>query len=631
MISRNPVEDIKDRLGIVDIVGRRVELRKAGRTLKGLCPFHSEKTPSFNVFPENNSYHCFGCGAHGDIFSFVMRTENLEFAEALKTLARQAGVELPSRPSQKQAAERHARLLEINEMAAEFFQMRLRNPSGKPALEYLYGRGISSDSIDSFQLGWSPDSWDGLSGHLSQRGVNEPDLVIVGLVSQRENDSGVYDRFRGRIIFPIRDEQGRLLGFGGRSLGDQQPKYLNSSDSPLFSKGACLYLIEKARQPIRSLDQAVIVEGYMDALMAHQYGERNVVASLGTALTDRQLGIIKRLTRNVTLALDADTAGALATLRGLETAREVFSEEKVVPTPRGLVRLERRLDANIEIVSLPAGTDPDDLIRQDIEQWRELLRQAKPIVDFYIERELAGVDLTSSKAVSEAIRNLLPVLAEVPDRFQQERYIQVIAQRTRMPEQLIRSELVKTNVRDSARPKRPAAPEVDLMVEAGRRGSRPSDAYLLCMLLSYPEERGELPDDLDSSEMESPAARELLRRFLDLMATNEWAGLGPWLESLEEPLRAFVEEALRLAPEGVVMSESMVREELTKTLREVRRRNLRREIDQVKLALADAESAGEDERRVLASRVEALLSSLQPLENASSEAVAWPNPSLGGG
>ena len=623
MINRSPTEEIKGRLSLVDTVGKRVDLRKTGRNLTGLCPFHSEKTPSFVVFPENDSYHCFGCGAHGDIFTFVMRSENLQFVDALKNLAGQAGIQLPSRPQNKSVAERDTRLVGINELAVQFFQARLWGSGGEPALSYLRTRGLSDKTIENAHLGWAPDDWDTLGKHLRERGVNDQDLIEVGLASTRES-GGTYDRFRGRIIFPIRNQTGKVLGFGGRNLQDQHPKYLNSPESPIFSKGACLYLIDSALQAIRERDQVVIVEGYMDALVAHQGDHVNVVATLGTALTEQQLRIIKRVTGNLILALDADTAGELATARGLERAREVFGEERVVPTSRGLMRLERQLNANIQIASLPAGLDPAELIGKDLEEWRRLIDQAKPIVEFYIERGLADVDSNSSKEVSKAVRGLLPILSEITDRFEQEKYLQIIAGRTGLARHLIRSELAKTNVRESSRPARRVSRAASQPIEAGAgsTGSQHS-TYLIAIILQQPDLVRELPDELDPAELDSPMAQELLAQLLDALAADEWVGLADWQESLEEPLRAFVQEAIERWPADRTPPRARVAEELANTVREIRRRHIGRQIDHVRMALEDSKSAGDELRHSLAKRMNELILVKKTYETAEAQALVF--------
>ena len=380
------VDEIKDRLDIVEVIQPYVPLKKAGRNYKGLCPFHAEKTPSFVVFAETGTWHCFGaCGTGGDVFTFVMKRENLSFGEALQLLAQRAGVELePQSPHAAEAEKRLDLLREINQTASTYFHHLFHHSDeAARARAYLEKRGQNRETIDRFQVGYALEQWDGLLRYLTDKGYAPADLHEAGLIIERENKSGYYDRFRGRVIVPIRDQRGRVIGFGGRVLGDQVPKYLNSPQTPLFDKSSVLFGLDQAKAGIRTAGEAVIVEGYMDVLMAHQHGLNNVVAQMGTALTEAQLRLLKRHTQRFILALDSDVAGDQATLRGLDVARQVMDREVVpVPTPRGLIRFEERLAADIRIVSLPPGRDPDEVIRESPSRWAQLIAQAKPVMDY---------------------------------------------------------------------------------------------------------------------------------------------------------------------------------------------------------------------------------------------------------
>lgn len=359
----NPLDEIRQRIDIVDVVGETVALQRAGRNYKALCPFHPEKTPSFFVFPDRQRWHCFGaCAAGGDVFAFVMRKHNLDFAGALRLLAERAGVSLRRASGRGEQAQKE-RLCQANEAAAIFFQNALFSSSaGAPALDYMTLRGIDRETAEAFQIGYSPDSWDALREHLKGRGFNEVELLRTGLLV--EGDIGLYDRFRDRLMFPIRDEQGRGVGFGSRRLketekeGDESPKYLNTPQTPIFDKGSILYGLDRAREHIRRSDLAVIVEGYMDVIAAHQHESRNVVASMGTALTERQVGFLRQLTENFVLAFDPDEAGQAASERGTLIAYE--------------------MGASIRVISLPEGRDPDQIIRSSPEIWRQLVAEARP-------------------------------------------------------------------------------------------------------------------------------------------------------------------------------------------------------------------------------------------------------------
>ncbi len=362
----NPIEEIKQRLDIVDVVGESVSLQKAGRNYRALCPFHIEKTPSFFVFPDRGVWHCFGgCATGGDVFAFVMKKENLDFSGALRVLAERAGISLARKNVAAEETEKD-RLRQANETAALFFQHALLNTqAGAATLDYLSMRGIDRQTAEGFQLGYAPDSWDALREHLKGRGFSEAELLRAGLLV--EGERGLYDRFRHRAVIPIRDGQGRAVGFGSRKLpaedggepgGDSEsPKYLNTPQTPIFDKGTILFGLDRAAESIRRADLAVIVEGYMDVIAAHQHGNGNVVASMGTALTERQLGLLRRLTENIVLAFDPDTAGQAASERGDLVAQ--------------------RMGAQVRVMKLPEGRDPDEIIRADPDGWRRLVVEAE--------------------------------------------------------------------------------------------------------------------------------------------------------------------------------------------------------------------------------------------------------------
>lgn len=434
------VEEIKQRLDIVEVISAYVPLKRAGRSFKGPCPFHTEKTPSFVVFPETQTWHCFGaCGTGGDVFSFVMRRETMDFREALRYLARRAGVSLapPSQEAAKQEDER-GRLQKINTEAAHYYHRLLKeSDEGAKARDYLEERGIEDSTIQAFQLGWSVDRWDGLSRYLTGKGYSEADLLAAGLVSQRET-GGVYDRFRGRLIIPIRNIQGQVVGFGGRVLEGDGPKYLNTSQTALFDKGSILYGIDLAKDAIRREDQVVVVEGYMDVLMAHQHGIANVVASMGTALTEKQFKTFKRLTKRLVLALDADVAGDQATLRGLDVAQDALDHRTVpILSAGGRIRYEEQLDAEILILTLPDGLDPDEVIRADLSAWRQLVGEALPLMEYYFRAFLVGLDLTVAADKSEAANRLLPIIGRIGSPVEQSHYLQRLARLVRVDERTL--------------------------------------------------------------------------------------------------------------------------------------------------------------------------------------------------
>jgi len=484
------VDEVKARVDIVELISGYVTLRKSGRNYTAICPFHSEKTPSFVVFPETQTWHCFGaCATGGDIFTFIQKRENLDFPEALRLLAQRAGVALEP-PSEKRTAEEQLkqRLLEVNAAAAQYFHnLLLAADQGQIARDYLARRGINQETIERFQLGYALDNWQALSDHLRMRGYQQGDLLAAGLVIEREDGSGAYDRFRGRLIIPIRDVRGQVIGFGARTLDPEGvPKYMNSPQTPLFNKSGVLFGLDMAKGAIRAQGLAVIVEGYMDVLQAHQAGIGNVVASMGTALTEAQFGLLKRMTKNFALALDADTAGDQATLRGLAVARETLDREIVpVPTPRGLIHYESRLDASISIITLPPGQDPDDVIRESPERWAQLVSQALPVVDYYFRVVTADLDLTTAKGKAEARRQLMEIIREIGDRVEQTHYVQKLARLVRVDEGVLWRDLAGRQPRRQP-PARQGPPPPEEIPEAPSPFSFGGEEHCLSVLLRQP-------------------------------------------------------------------------------------------------------------------------------------------------
>ncbi|HID63671.1 MAG TPA: DNA primase [Anaerolineae bacterium] len=597
------VDEIKERLDIVDVISGYVPLKKAGRNFKGLCPFHAEKTPSFIVFPDTQSWHCFGaCGTGGDVFSFIMKRENLEFGEALQLLAKRAGVELaPRGPAETAAEKRKDRLREINAAAAQYFHnLLLQSSEGTRAREYLARREIAPETINAFQLGYALNVWEALKGHLVGRGYEVADILAAGLIVEREG-GGYYDRFRGRLIFPIRDMHGQVIGFGGRVLDDSLPKYLNSPQTPLFNKSSVLYGIDLAKGAIRRENRAVIVEGYMDVLMAHQHGIANVVASMGTALTEAQLRLLKRLTKKFTLALDADAAGDQATLRGLALARETLDRQIVpVPTPRGLISYEGRLDAEIRIITLPEGKDPDEVIRENPDRWNELVQAALPVVDYYFEAFTSDLDLTSAKGKSEAVRRLLPIIREITDGTEQTHYVQKLSRLVREDERKLQARLKGTGWRNSAKSKRLA--EIAPRKKRGPLSSLPglpeAEKYCLLLFLKEPHlileaetllqelELGSLsPDDFDQVEN-----REIFIAWREYLINRENGfDLEEFQSALDTPLQTYLSKLLA----EHIPSEGEAAKDIGRSVLKLRERKLRAQNEMLPFLQSEAEEQGD--------------------------------------
>lgn len=433
------VDEIKARLDIVEVVSETVKLRRSGHSYTGFCPFHpNTKTPAFAVFPDSGTWRCFGqCNEGGDIFKFVMKREGWDFAEALKYLAKKAGVELePMTPERREREDEFEMLRNILEQSVRFYQSQLlKTPAGKPALDYLLKRGITHESIEKFELGYAPDSYEALLGHLSGLGYGQEKMLEVGMLNERDS-GGHYDKFRNRIMFPIRDAAGKMAGFGARILDpDDVPKFLNSPQTPLFNKSRLLYGLNMAKKPIRDADRVVIVEGYLDVIALHQSGYANCVSPMGTAINEDQLRYLKKYTRRIVLALDADAAGEKATLRGVEVARQALDREtELTYNPRGLLKHEARLQADVRVTTLPEGLDPDDVVLKDKEAWQKIVDGAKPIVVHVMETLSAGQDLDDAKVRSSIAAQIIPLIEDVPSAVERDTYRQQLARLLKVDE-----------------------------------------------------------------------------------------------------------------------------------------------------------------------------------------------------
>ncbi len=436
------IDEVKDRIDIVDLVSETVKLRRAGKSYSGFCPFHDNKrTPAFAVFPESGTWRCFGqCNEGGDVFKFVMKKEGWDFAETLKYLADRVGVELkPQSPEQQEQEEQYDRLGNLLEDAVVFYRHQLlQSPQGKSALAYFENRGVTRETIETFGLGYAPASWETTMNYFLGKGYQEQELVDAGLVSEREN-GGIYDRFRNRLMFAIRDGRGRMAGFGARVLDPEDvPKYLNSPQTSLFDKGRLLYGLDLARKTIRQENEVVIVEGYMDVIVPYQAGFTNAVSPMGTALTEDHMRLLKRYARRFILALDADAAGEKATMRGLEIARQTLDRsDEIAFDARGLIRHEARLQADIRITTIPDGMDPDEVVLRDPDEWRKILAAAKPVVAHVMDTLAAQKDLTDPKVKREIADQILPLIGDIADPIERDTYRQRLARMLKVDERTL--------------------------------------------------------------------------------------------------------------------------------------------------------------------------------------------------
>ena len=446
MSSTGTVAEIKSRLPVTEIVGETVTLKLAGATWKGLCPFHVEKTPSFTVSPERESWHCFGCGEHGDIFTFVMKRDGLDFREALNRLAERSGVELSAAGAREDR--RKKRLRDALEAAIAWYREVLRQSrQAEPARRYLAERGFTEETLDRFTIGFAPDSWDALVKRLAARGFSSEEMVAAGLASMGQRGRPV-DRFRRRIIIPIRDAAGKPVGLGGRVMPDGEgPKYLNSPATSLFDKSRTLFGIDLARATIRREKLAVIVEGYTDVMAAHQAGFTNVVASMGTALTRGQVDVATRYADSIALAYDVDLAGEAATERGL--LEELGPSQSVT---------------RVRVIRIPAGKDPAELFQTDPDGWRQAVDSAKPVVEYFMDRVAAEVNISTVAGRREMAGRVLALLQRVGDAVEQDLYLQQLSRVVQVDERALREALRRPRTRrraPTAAPVGPGLPALD--------------------------------------------------------------------------------------------------------------------------------------------------------------------------
>lgn len=505
------VELIKEKLNIVDLIQEYLPLKKSGVNFKANCPFHSEKTPSFMVSPERQIFKCFGCEKGGDIFRFLMEKEGLDFKEALEILAKKAGVSLQRRPTDKKDSKE--RLFEANLKAQEFFHYILtKHKFGQSALEYLQNRGLKSETIEAFGVGYAPNSWQSLADFLIKRGFSPVDLVSSGLAVASRHP---YDRFRGRVTFPIIDTKDKIVGFSGRVLDSSEPKYINTPQTVIFDKSQTLFGIHRAKGEIKVKNTAILVEGEMDVILSHQCGVKNVVASKGTALTSGQIELLKKYTDNLVLCFDTDFAGDAAARRGIEIADS--------------------LGMNINVIQVEGGKDPAELIKLDPKRWEKAVKGAIPIYDYYLNSASSRFDSKGPLGIKQIASELIPIWAKITDNLERERYIQRLAALLRTDEALIRVEVQKEQ-RTAQRPNYSKVLQQEASAIPTSSHRQLLEEYLMALLLHIPKDHvfvPSFPETLFMSE-ELRQLYVLLVVYLDSVSfkgrsfdINEFAGSIP--------------------------------------------------------------------------------------------------------
>ena len=613
------------------MIGETVQLKKAGTTFKGLCPFHGEKTPSFTVTPSRDSWKCFGCGLGGDVFSFVMQRDGVPFPEALRTLAAKAGVEIDERTKREDA--HRARLRDVLETAIAFYHQVLTSTSqGAPALDYLRGRGFTDKTIEDFQLGWAPEGWDAMSRTLVQkRNVKPDELIEAGIASPARSSArgvGVIDKFRGRVLFPIRDQNGSATGMGGRILGsegesgrDTGPKYLNTPGTPLFDKSRSLYLIDKAKGAMRKSGQAVIVEGYTDALMAHQAGFDNVVASLGTALTPGQVALLTRYAKRIALAYDVDPAGQKAGTFGAHALSGLIGQ--LAATESGI-----ELD-EVRVVGLPAGKDPDEVLRETPDRWREDVRTAQPIVEYLVDTYARTYDLKTPGGKARFVDAVMPTIRAVPNAVMRDAYLQLVHRASGVEERVLLDVLRGDRAGGASglapvgmavgpgRGARVAGSAADggsrfnaeaivaaadsLPVTEILRGVLPQEAEFLRLLLLVPEIQLRAVDIVGPDQLPSTVARELFRAVVLAREPNDEGVHPPFsltalVQALDPETAALAQAVIaRRDPNPRELSEPELAYELDRLTIDLEERSLDERADYIASALAEAEQSADRE------------------------------------
>ncbi|HUI66948.1 MAG TPA: DNA primase [Nitrospirota bacterium] len=519
MFSEDIISRVRDSVDIVDLVSGYVSLKKTGKNHTGLCPFHAEKTPSFSVNPDKQIFHCFGCGAGGDVFKFIELQEGLNFPDAVRALAGRAGISLPidsrSHGQDKKSEDERNVLLKIVTDAVEYFRKELEGPAGSAARAYLQKRGVTDAIAQDFALGYVKPEWDGLLRHLKQKGYTFGQMEKAGLIVKRSEGEGYYDRFRGRIIFPIRDIAGKVIAFGGRVMDDSLPKYLNSSETPLYSKSNTLYCLDMAKEFGRRQGYFIIVEGYLDAIACHQHGVRNAVATLGTALTEGHLRLMRRFSDKLVLIFDPDPAGVKASLRGFD--------------------LFMTSGMKVNVVSLPDGDDPDTFLQKHgHDAFAACLRKSVKFMDFVLEQVLKSGSLASIDDKVQKAEEMLGFIAKIPSGIERDHYIRKTAEALDLNETVLRQEM-PTHSRRAAS----GGAKGDVPVPA--RARRPkAEEILIHLMLKDEEIARSLQEQIQPQDFTDPLFQRAVQRILDALEKTGRLDMGTLIQDGDEELNSLI-------------------------------------------------------------------------------------------
>lgn len=581
------IDEIKSRINIVDFIGKRVALKKTGRNFKGLCPFHNEKTPSFIVSPERETFHCFGCGKGGDIFAFVMEYDHVDFVEALEELAEFAGVKLTRRVGETPEVKLKQKIFEVNHLASEYYQYILtKHTLGEKARNYLKHRGVSDKSIKTFGLGYSPNSWDALSTYLKKKGYEENLLEQAGLTIKRSGNSGHYDRFRGRVMFTLKDHRGNVVGFSGRIMDPdaKEAKYINTSETPVYIKGNVLYGLDVTKSAIQKENEAVVMEGELDLISSFQEGISNVVAIKGSALTEGHVNLLRRYTEKIAFALDSDMAGDAASRRGIEIAD--------------------RAGLDMRVVILPSGKDPDEAVHENAAAVKKAIKDAIPIYDYFISSAVKRFDAGTAFGKKKVSEELLPILSKIENPIVQGHYIKKLAKTLDTSEETI-AESMRRLSRSGG-----MAVKMDKNEIIATTRSQKLETYLLALLLQGKtiDLFEELTTRITLLDIANPAVRKILDHLKTFLGDNTVFLIKDFADSLPVELVPTLDEAFLWDIGDLLENEELFAREWLSTLQGLEMSAVKRKIQEMTGKMAHADTTdGEDEAlRALTDRLKAL-------------------------
>jgi DNA primase len=567
------LELIKQKINIVDLIQEYLPLKKSGVNFKAPCPFHQEKTPSFVVSPERGIWHCFGCAKGGDHFKFLMEKEGMDFSEALEFLAKKAGVTLKRQKSE--GKDKRQSLYEVNQKAAQFFNYILtKHNLGKKALEYLHQRGVTDETIAQFNLGYAPNSWESLTRFLKSRKFTIEEMVEAGLCVSSK--SGGYDRFRGRVMFPLVNVKGQTCGFAGRILGQGEPKYVNTPMTPVFDKSNFLFGLNLAKGEIRQKNQIILVEGLMDMVMSYQSGAKNVVATQGTALTSEHIEMLKKYTDTVLLCFDKDLAGDAASRRGIE--------------------LSDQAGLNIKVVQIKEGKDPADMALKDPLLWQKAVEEAEPIYDYYLRSVGLRYKAETADGKRRIAQELMPIWAKISDSFTQEHYIQKLAALLSMEESILRKEIQKA--------KYPAAPKFEGVLtkpetlKTAKSRQEMLEEYLLALLFKAPADLTYVPQFPETIFMGEiyRSIYVLLVLYLDAIAFKTSAfNIGEFVKTLPPELVSIVDRLYLTEIDDKLSSSKIWQDEVNFVVAQLKRVLIRASLEKLSSEIKNAQAFGKIE------------------------------------